>query len=128
MSDTRGVSIPTQQHGDCRRGVQNDQEPSAEIARIISVPQATDRYFRWFIQLDWFVLRQTFHELLEGRLLSHLLDLREQVIGERHPCLSRPDFQFAMQIIRYVAYLDHLRHVKKSITCVEHAGREMALG
>ena len=63
-----------------RRSIEDDQGPSAEIARIVCVPQASDRYVRRFIQLDRLAPRQALHKLLKSRLLGHLLYLREQVV------------------------------------------------
>ena len=40
------------EHGDDRRGVENNQGPLTEVAEIISVPQAADRHVRWLVQLD----------------------------------------------------------------------------
>lgn len=126
--DTRGLSTHIQQHGDRRRGVQDDQRPSAEIARIIRVSQAPDRCVRRFIQLDRLVLRDALHQLPKGRFLGHLLYLRKQIIRQRHPCPGCPNFQLAVQIVGYVSDLDHLRHVGESITCSKHVNSEPPLG
>ena len=52
LPDALGSQTRVEEHGEDRRGVEDDQGPLTEVAGIVGVPQAADRYVRWLVQLD----------------------------------------------------------------------------
>jgi hypothetical protein len=52
LPDALGSRTGIKEHGDDRRGVEDDQGPLTKVAGIISVPQAADRHVRCLVQLD----------------------------------------------------------------------------
>jgi hypothetical protein len=54
LPDALGSGPGVELHGDDSRGIEDDQVPLTEVARVISVSQATDSYVRRLVQLDRF--------------------------------------------------------------------------
>ena len=71
-------------------------------------------------------LRQPGAHLFECRLLGDFSDLIEQVIRQRHAGEGGERLQPAMQIVRHIADLDHLRHVRRLLHVV-HMSTKMRM-
>jgi hypothetical protein len=65
-------------------------------------------------------LMQMLAELGQSWPLGYLFNLREQIVGQRHARHSGSGFQSAMQGVRHIAKLNHLRHVLSILSCGAH--------
>ena len=72
-----GVRPRVQEDRNHGGGVQDDQRPLAEFARLVGVSHPADRDLRRLVQLNRFLVTQTLHHLAQGRLLGCLLYLGE---------------------------------------------------
>lgn len=71
------------------------------------------------IELYWdtLALVQTFSQLIERWLLGDSFDFCQQIIRQGHSSHSSPGLQDAMQSIRHISQLNHLRHAANVLSC-----------
>ena len=71
------IRLLLQKDGNYGRGVEDDQGPLAEVARVVSVPYPPDSHLRRLVYFDWLELRYLLEPLLHGWFSGYLLYLGE---------------------------------------------------
>ena len=59
-------------------------------------------------------------KFVEGRPFGHMADFAQQVVRQRHARFRGSRFERAVQSVRHVAQLNHLRHAISIFACAEH--------